>query len=162
MDFNKDAWRPVVHAALSKAIADARGPTTGAKLRALLGTAAKENGLSYPPEEVPKIRFRDFIDAFSDIAVTLVRPSQDFLVAPADHPEMLVDHEVRPGKELPGIRRDIFDAFTRIDDQNSPWYDVHSKSVHWLSNDSKPPVGCVQFLKRTEYLLPAQIFRGNL
>ena len=78
------------------------------KLRQLVAEAARASGMEYPPPEEPLLKFAQFLERYPQVAVVRRRPGQDVLVAPAEHPDLLIEI-ANPGR----IRQDLFDAFNR-------------------------------------------------
>jgi hypothetical protein len=108
-----DVWTKIVAEAVERGLRIAKGrPIPGAKLRQLVAQSASQHGLSYPPVGLEGSNFGDFLKSFDSIVIVLRRPAQDLLVAPANQPELLMNFSSE-GKR-PELRKDIFDAFTRI------------------------------------------------
>ncbi len=144
VEFNKSNWRPILLEAVKQSCEQTQAAVPGAKLRALVGRLAQAQNLTYPPAEAPKIRFREFVEAFGDLVVVRTRPSQDFLVAPVDRPELLISRDTAPGRPLPGIRRDLFEAFVHVNSDVTPWYEAELDQVHFIPKDSVPAKGWIR------------------
>jgi hypothetical protein len=132
------AWREIIQEAVRRGVARG-GPVPGSRLRLLVATIATERGLVYPPVGGPETSFSEFLSQFSDVAVTRHRPAQDFLVAPASQPELLIQPpKVSDSGPLPGIRRDLFDSFTRLSGLMRAWYIPNDDRVEWLALTTPP------------------------
>jgi hypothetical protein len=137
-------WGSILREALDQALARRESAIPGARLRVLLQKVAESRGLSYPPEG-PKVPFASFLSQYTDVVAVRRRPNQDILVAPASRPELLVDEPAAgDGGPQPGIRRDLFDAFTRISPALRAWYSREDDVVKWSAVSTPPEPTWVQ------------------
>ncbi len=133
-----EAWRDVVREAVNRGVARG-GAVPGSRLRVLVAAVAVEKGLQYPPDDSPEITFAQFLSRYPDLAVVRHRPKQDMLVAPASQPELLVEPpRVAESGPLPGIRRDLFDSFTRLSTSIRAWYVPDDDSIIWRAPTTPP------------------------
>lgn len=142
--FPIDTWREIVTEALQKGLLLSTGAVPGAKLREQIAKAAKKYGLEYPPLELPNEKFGDFLKRFDSAVIVWRREGQDFLVAPADKPELLAEVQAtRPAR----LRDDIFEAFTRIPRETPPvcpWYDRSTDTILWAIEADPTPTFLVR------------------
>ena len=133
-------WLDIVTEALQKGLILSTGALPGAKFRELIADCAKKRGLVYPPTENPNEKFGDFLKRFDSVLIVWRRERQDFLVVPADKPELLADVQaLRPAR----LREDIFEAFTRVSRENPPkypWYEPDADAVKWLTIDESQSI----------------------
>lgn len=133
---NEDKWRDIVRGALR--LHDGEGPILGTHFRQLVEESAKEEGLTFPPEEEPELRFGELLKRFPDVVLRLTRSGMDMLIAPAERPELLVpDHSNDQVTYL--IRPDLFNAVTRVEPPKRPWYDPEEDVVIWREVEAPPP-----------------------
>lgn len=118
-----DPWAEILKEALDRGVASGEA-IAGARFRDLVVSVALEKGYSYPPRDEPHLKFGQFLERHANIVIVLHRPGQDLLVAPANDPSILIEAYGRIG-----IRKDIFDAFTRIDSDHVRWYDPTTDTV---------------------------------
>jgi hypothetical protein len=146
-----DEWLKIVTEAVNRGIELSSGGVPGTKLRKLISEVAPKYGKKYPPEEYPNEKFGDFLERFRSAIIILRREGQDFLVAPADKPELLAS--VHAGKPA-GLRDDIFEAFTRIPREIppvQPWYSRELDNIQWISEtDSLNSAGLVKIPPQTQ------------
>jgi hypothetical protein len=130
----EEIWETVVAEALDRGIRESNGrAVTGAKLRQLVDHVGSNNGVTYPPPGFESTNFSEFLKYFDSIAVVLRRRAQDILVAPVNHPELLLGISSTGNQSQ--IRTDLFDAFTRIPreiEPRLPWYEPALDRVKWL------------------------------
>lgn len=136
MDDDLRAWSSVVKDALTRSMKRSHSAVPGAKLRQAVARAAADVGLAYPPLGQPSVTFSEFLHHFPDLVAVLKRPGQDILVAPASSPELLVEHPAATDSSLPGIRRDMFTAFTIVPDAAKAWYNAEQDRIEWRT---EPP-----------------------
>jgi hypothetical protein len=60
----------------------------------------------------------------------------DFLAVPAERPDLLL-----AGREDAHVRKDLFDAFTRINPRQRAWYDRATDAIRWVDRGSDEPEG---------------------
>jgi hypothetical protein len=129
---NEDIWQKIIAEAMDKASQVSRGPVAGAKLREIVATVARKHGEEYPPAENRGQKFGDFLRGFGSLVVVLRREGRDFLVAPADKPELLAGEQ---DDKRAYIRDDVFEAFTRLPHEVPPleaWYRRDSDTFRWI------------------------------
>ena len=132
-------WTPVVREALDEALKERPGEAVvGTRFRLSLDRAAGRHGKTFPPPDDNPFRLGHFLEAFPEILLVQRRPGQDMLIAPAGRPELFVSVRDRSSPLSPGIRQDIFNAWTQISDKRA-WYDPHNDLVQWTSADASPP-----------------------
>ncbi|WDM78320.1 hypothetical protein K6979_14245 [Xanthomonas cucurbitae] len=99
-------------------------PIPGAKARVAIERIAQEKGLSFPPAEMAGKKFYDYLENFPSIISLRKRLHQDFLIAPADRPELLASMPTKRGKS-PQLRSDLYQALTKERlSKEKPFYDV--------------------------------------
>jgi hypothetical protein len=134
-----EMWTQIVTEALERGLRETKGrPVPGAKLRKLVGSVAVQHGQSYPPAAFEGSSFSDFLKACDSVLIVLKRPAQDLLIAPVEQPELLLNTSDQGSRAE--IRRDVFDAFTRIPreaDTKSSWYDSERDLFLWLDADAE-------------------------
>ena len=118
--------------------ASREGARPGSRLRVLVAAVAVEKGLQYPPDDSPEITFAQFLSRYPDLAVVRHRPKQDMLVAPASQPNPCGTTRVAESGPLPGIRRDLFDSFTRLSTSIRTWYVPDDDSIIWRAPTTPP------------------------
>lgn len=121
----RDAWSSILRGALTKAVALREAPVPGARLRSFVGREAEAEGRTFPPE--PGMKLGNFLLLFPDIVLVLQREGMDLLAVPAERPDLLLS-----GREDAFIRKDFFDAFTRVVATQRPWYVIENDDVIWL------------------------------
>jgi hypothetical protein len=133
-----EIWTKIVTEALERGLRETKGrPVPGAKLRKLVASVAAQHAQSYPPAAFEGSSFSDFLKACDSILIVLKRPAQDLLVAPVEQAELLLNTSDQGSRAE--IRRDVFDAFTRIPrvgDTKSSWYDSARDQFLWLDAES--------------------------
>ena len=117
-------WRDVLREAISSCTPL---PVPGTQLKGALDSSAAKRALRFPPTEEPTLRFIELLERYPDVVSILRRRGQDFLVAPAGKSNLLTDG-IR--NESYGIRRDLFDAFTRVSD-SQPSYSKTKDCIEW-------------------------------
>jgi hypothetical protein len=135
-----DIWNTIVEEALKRGLETSEGAVPGAKLRQLVARLAVQHGVGYPPAGYEDEKFGDFLKRFDSQLVVLRREGQDFLVAPADMPELLNG----PGDRVAQLRADIFEAFTRIPRGSPPllpWYATNTDTIEWIAEDDEHDLG---------------------
>lgn len=130
MPNEKDPWPDVLLAAVGLAGKDISEPILGAHFRQLVAQAASAKGVAFPPASEPGLRLGELVRRYPSIVVSLSRPGQDMLLAPASRPELLTQKQKQESPT--GIRSDLFVAFTRIGPSRQPWYDPEQDTVVWL------------------------------
>ena len=139
-------WHEIVEAALREGVKISGGRAiSGARLRQLIVQHAKNKQLEFPTPEYSS--FSKFVEAFSSLMLMQRRAGRDFLVAPADMPELLTAGIVDSGVNR--IREDIFRALTQINKSNTgaQYYLPSSDEIVWIENDQPKPLGAVPFPK---------------
>ncbi|WP_155624803.1 MULTISPECIES: hypothetical protein [Burkholderia] len=130
-------WRDIVAKCVKDAVAARNSAVTGSRLRTLVELEAKSQGLAFPPEDSPNIRFSAFLEQFPDVVAVRRRPGQDFLTAPADNPQLLTVDTRQTGGRLRG---DLFSALTRIDGQGTvPFYSLSTGQIARLDVATQQP-----------------------
>lgn len=139
-------WHNVVDAALKEGIkfAGVRA-ISGARLRQLIVQHAKKSGLDFPPPQYNN--FSKFVETFSDLLLIQRRVGQDFLVVPADMPELFTAEAI--DSDSSRVRDDLFRALTQIShrDKNDAeqYYLPSSDKIVWLEKDQPKPSDAVPF-----------------
>lgn len=133
-----EQWAEVLKEAVQRGVQERRGPVPGARLRQLVAKVALDRGIQFPPTETPNIKFGQFLDQHPGIVAVRRRPEADILVAPTDHPELLLEVPT-PHQSLAGIRSDLFYAFTRILPSRQAWYDQTNDRVEWHPKGTELP-----------------------
>src|SRR5690349_3068010 len=116
-------WTDLLRESLSDIVEKSESAATGARLNALLLRNASAQDLQ-PPEEIAKLKFKEWLRTLQEHKhlLVLLRPGEDVLVAPFDRAELLLDYRKKAGRKTnSGIRRDLFDAFTIVNDDKQPW-----------------------------------------
>ncbi len=133
-------WADLVKAALATHVETGGAAVSGAKLRALVTAAADRVNLQVP-EAIGRLKFKDQVAQLAgegQLALRL-RTGQDFLVAPIGKEELLLDSPEPRNRSRPGIRQDLFEAFSRVDER-IPWYIKDQDSIEWRgAGDTAPP-----------------------
>ncbi len=127
-----DAWASILENALAL---QPKGPVVGTIFRQAVNEAASKAGLTYPLPEQPNLKFIDFLLGYPSVVSVVRRPGQDFLVVAAGEPVVLTQISEQPTF---GIRRDLFEAFTKIS-TSMPYYDRAADSVTWLHDAHVAP-----------------------
>lgn len=128
----KDDWAAVV-AEMIAAAGDV--PIAGAKARVVLERLAQAKGFDFPPVDMIGRKFSDYLESFQEIVSLRKRPGQDFLIAPANKPELLLSSTSRRGGTSL-LRSDIYQALTKQRTNGViPFYRVSSDSVLWQTAD---------------------------
>lgn len=134
-------WESVVSDMVGMAV---EKPIAGAKARVLLERLARDRGLSFPPPEMEGVKFYDFLDRFQNIVALRKRPHQDFLIAPANKPELLAALPTAHGRSS-RLRSDIYQALTKNGpDGKKPFYVVAHDQVLWRFAGTSAP-GEIEF-----------------
>ncbi len=141
-----ETWRAILAEALEEALKKRPDePVRGTTLKqSLVHSAAKQN-LSFPPSEEPGLRLGEFLERHRDLVLVNRRVGQDLLVAPAGQPQLLVaasEEERVSGtkrRRAPGIRSDLFKAFTLVQPNRIAWYDRNINEIVWTPADAPPP-----------------------
>lgn len=121
-------WADILRTAITRALEGRHGAIPGARLRLFVQLAAAESGQPFPPADEPNFRFGQFLLRYPEIVTVRRRPGQDFLVVPADRPDLLVD---TPREPIAAIRPDLFVAFTRLLTDERAWYIRDRDAVEW-------------------------------
>lgn len=105
---------------------------TGAGLNSALLKKASEVGLE-SPINFRKKKFKSLLLRLAKDGRLLILPEggSDVLVAPIDRPDFLADNEIGLRRGFPGIRRDLFNAFTWVGEKK-PFYNPERDDVKWL------------------------------
>ncbi|MGA2715322.1 MAG: hypothetical protein ABSG41_19650 [Bryobacteraceae bacterium] len=133
-----EQWKQVVIEALSRAMKTSEKAVPGAKLREIIARVAAEQGLRYPAAGHEEESFSDFLKYFDSVLLIRRRKGEDFLVAPVDMPQLLLDVSDSAGTR---VREDMFEAFTRIPrgtPPTEPWYVPDNDTVEWLAVNEQP------------------------
>ena len=97
----ENSWHDVVDAALREGITIAGGRAiSGARLRQLIAQHAKTNSLDFPPPQYNN--FSKFIETFPDLLLIQRREGRDFLVVPADMPELFTKEAIDSSSSVQG------------------------------------------------------------
>ncbi|MBO9739437.1 hypothetical protein J7432_10525 [Xanthomonas axonopodis pv. begoniae] len=107
---------------------------TGAGLNSNLLARAAEQGLEQPPQ-IKRRKFKNLLTRLADDGLILLLPQTgaDVLVAPTDKPGLLADERQSSRRSFPGIRRDLFTAFTWVNEKK-PFYNVQEDRVEWFDS----------------------------
>lgn len=137
-------WLNVVDAALREGISGGRA-ISGARLRQLIAQHAKKNNLEFPPPQYSN--FSKFVEAFSSLLLIQRREGRDFLVVPADMPELFTAETVDSNASR--VRDDLFRALTQIRNKNKngaeQYYLSGSDKLVWMEKDQPKPSDAVPF-----------------
>lgn len=140
-------WGNVVDAALREGINFAGGRAIpGARLRQLIVQHAKKNSLVFPPPQYSN--FSKFVETFSDLLLIQRRDGRDFLVVPADMPELFTAEAIDSNSSR--VRDDLFRALTQISNRNNDveqYYLPCSDKIVWLEKDQPKPPAAIPFPK---------------
>lgn len=123
-----DPWAEILRTAIARALEDRREAVPGARLRLFVERAAAAQGQPFPPTAEPNLRFGELLQRYPEVLTIRRRSGQDFLVAPADQPDLLVETRHDP---IAAIRRDLFEAFTRLWTDQRAWYIPERDIVEW-------------------------------
>jgi hypothetical protein len=126
-------WREILSESLKLALSSRDGPVEGARLQPLLKRVAENRGLSFPPQSEPDLRLHEFLSRFPDVVRVQRRPRQDLLVVPVDRADLLT-----AAVEFVSVRKDMFDAFTRVSPTHKAWYSREEDRVIWLAAAAVP------------------------
>jgi hypothetical protein len=142
----ENSWHNVVDAALREGIRIAGGRAiSGARLRQLIVQYAKINGLDFPPPQYNS--FSKFIETFSDLLLIQRREGRDFLVVPANMPELFTTEAIDSNSSR--VRDDLFRALTQIRNKNKngaeQYYLSDSDELVWIEKDQPKPSDAVPF-----------------
>lgn len=136
MTITEDVWQTIVAESLEKALQVTRGrPVPGSRLRQIVATIARKHGEQYPAPDNDAQKFGDFLKQFSSLLIVLRRTGSDFLVAPADRPDLLAGEQE---DRYAFVRDDVFEAFTRVPRESPPkeaWYDKDDDKFNWIQAD---------------------------
>lgn len=139
-------WNDIVDAALKEGIKIAGGRAiSGARLRQLIVQHAKKEGLEFPPPQYNN--FSKFVEAFPKLLLIQRREGSDFLVVPADMPELFTAAIADSNSNR--VRDDLFRALTKISNKinNSveQYYVPSRDEIVLLEKDQPKPSGAVSF-----------------
>lgn len=124
-------WRTILLAAFPSTVKE---PILGSTFGQEVVRVAQQHGARFPPESEPDLKLVQLLERFPDVVAILRRPGKDILVVPAGQAEVLA---AAPGKELVGIRMDLFEALTQIRDEQA-FYNKRDDSVRWGSLTPDP------------------------
>lgn len=137
----ESTWAEVLEEALASA---GKKAIPAAKLRTSMERIARTKKLQFPPAEMAGRKFSDFLADFPEVIALRKRQGQDYLVAPANEPQLLAESaslEVRQGR----LRQDLFHALTRTKpDGKTAFYLPEIDTVVWEAPENAPP-GAVAF-----------------
>lgn len=108
---------------------------TGAGLNSQLLKKAGELGLE-PPLALKRRKFKSLLARLAEEGklLLLVEAGADVLVAPASNPGLLTNDDLKSRRSFPGIRRDLFTAFTWVNEKK-PFYSVEKDEVRWFTDE---------------------------
>ncbi|MBF0310343.1 MAG: hypothetical protein HQL56_12525 [Magnetococcales bacterium] len=151
-----DVWGKMLRRAVDDGVGSTGRAVSGARLRQILVKVASDNQLTYPPERFSTSKFGDFLNYFVERGVVIFkeRRGQDLLIAPADRPDLLVEASAASGVHVGGLRRDLFEAFTKVTNRTA-WYHRDRDCVLWEDGPAQevevlvriPPVTIEQALR---------------
>jgi hypothetical protein len=133
-----EQWKQVVIEALARTAKKSSKAVPGAKLRETIARVATEMGLRYPPAGHEGESFSDFLKLFESELLIRRPKGEDFVVAPVDMPQLLLDVADSAGTR---VREDMFEAFTKIPRGSpplQPWYVPENDTVEWLAANEPP------------------------
>lgn len=136
-------WLSLIQAALYAEVQRTGAAVRGSKLRTEVARLANAQGIEFPPQEFPK--FSTLVEQFSDSLIIVRRKGMDFLVVPADQPELINSEAKSEGLEN-WLRIDVFDAFTKIPSQVSgnPFYIPAVDRFVWSGNVQELPDNVIE------------------
>ena len=134
-------WDVLVERTLANGVQACSGPIPGAKFRQMIAAEATKEGLAFPPPGMQ--RFSKFVEQYPSKLIVQRRPGQDFLVAPANTPQLLATDSFEGAARL---RDDIFRALTQIPlhSKGIPFYFPAQDAIQWLNPDEPKPADAIE------------------
>ena len=139
-----DSWLPLINQALLAEVKRTKAPVSGSKLRSEVGRLAAAAQMEFPPPEFPK--FSAMVEQYPESIIILRRKGKDFLVVPADRPELLTVETAQANPTGNWLRIDVFDAFTKIPNAISgrPLYLPSQDKFVWSGALSEVPADAIE------------------
>ena len=143
----ENIWLEILKDALATLVARTKAPVSGAKLRAAVKKLAEDRGEQFPPEGMTK--WSKFVSSFPNDITVVPNPGSDLLVVPANRAELqaVAVAAAKATTSAPiRMRSDIFEALTRIPDQDERVvYVPESDAVLWQQSNEILPANAVLF-----------------
>jgi hypothetical protein len=139
----EDQWIALLVETLAELVNESGRAVTGAGLGGKLQAKAAEKGLEQPVS-LRRRKFKSFLARLAKDGLILWLPEAgaDVLVSSIDKPGLLADHSAGSRRSSPGIRRDLFTAFTWVTDKK-PFYSPLEDKIVWVKEGQDPVDGCV-------------------